>query len=323
MSSKRSRSRPVQSLALSMLAGLALAGALRPLAAVEAPRLVFRAPPELAASAARLERLGPEPLEAAMRRTGLAEPGPPILVVLAPESSPAARARPSWVAGYAQGANGVVVLLPSRVGRYPDADLLSLLQHEVAHVLIARAARGGEVPRWFDEGLAMASSRETGLGDRARLALAVLSDARLPLARIDAAFAGGTAQVESAYALARDVVRALLARHGEDAGARILARVARGERFAHAFRAATGETVGDFERRYWRERSFWDRWLPILTSSVLLWGGIATLALLAFRRRRARDLATYERWEEEERLRLAPPRSVEEEEGGNGSPRSH
>lgn len=323
MRPQRPRSRPLPSRAHWLLVGLALAGGLRASAAGEVPRLVVQAPPELRASASRLEHLGPEALEPAMRRTGLADPGPPILVVLAPEASPAARARPAWVAGYAQGANGVVVLLPARVGRYPDADLLSLLQHEVAHVLIARAARGGEVPRWFDEGLAMASSRATGLGDRARLALAVLSDSRLPLARIDAAFAGGTAEVESAYALARDVVRELLARHGEDVGARILARVARGERFAHAFRGATGETVGDFERRYWRERSFWDRWLPILTSSVLLWGGIATLALLAFRRRRARDLATYQRWEEEERLRLAPPPSAEQESGGNGSPRSH
>lgn len=284
----------------------------------EAPRLVFQAPAELRGAAAALGELGPEVLEPAMQRTGLETPGAPIVVLLAPESSPAARSAPPWVSGYANGSSGVVVLMPARTSRYPDGGLVPLLQHEVAHVLIARAARGGEVPRWFDEGLAMASSREWELGDRARVALAVLTDARLPLARIDAAFAGGTGEVGSAYALSRDLVRELLARHGQDAGARILAGVARGQRFKEAFREATGESLSAFESAYWGDRTFWDRWVPILTSSALLWGGISLLAMLAFQRRRARDQAIREGWEEEERARLAAAPSPSGGTGGNG-----
>lgn len=286
-----------------------------PLVAAGVPRIIVQAPAELRGTAATLEALDPSALEPAMQRTGLTDPGPPILVVLAPESSPAARARPPWFAGYANGASGVVVLMPARTGRYPDGGLVPLLQHEVAHVLIARAARGGEVPRWFDEGLAMAASRDWQFGDRTRVALAVLTDSRLPLARIDAAFAGSASEVESAYALARDVVRELLERHGQDVGARILAGVARGLRFRDAFREATGETLGTFESRYWDDRTFWDRWVPILTSSALLWGGISLLALLAFRRRRVRDLARLERWEEEERQRSAAPGSTDPTDG--------
>ena len=45
----------------------------------------------------------------------------------------------------------------------PTGGSRSLVQHEVAHVLVARAARGHGVPRWFDEGLAMAAGRA---GDR-------------------------------------------------------------------------------------------------------------------------------------------------------------
>ncbi|MCB1009201.1 MAG: hypothetical protein KDB94_09935 [Acidobacteria bacterium] len=272
------------------------------------PQLLFQAPADLRGVAERLEALEPSALEPAMQRSGLVDPGPPILVVLAPESSPAARARPPWFSGYANGAAGVVVLMPARTGRYPDGSLVALLQHEVAHVLIARAARGGEVPRWFDEGLAMAASRDTQFGDRTRVALAVLTDSRLPLARIDATFAGGSSEVESAYALARDVVRELLERHGQDAGARILAGVARGLRFKEAFLEATGETLGTFETRYWDDRTFWDRWIPILTSSALLWGGISLLAIAAIRRRRTRDRERMARWEAEERpLEEEPP----------------
>jgi len=292
-------------LARCVLAGCLLAWllALPAAAATTAPELLVRAPPELAGAAAELRGLGPEALAPAMRWTGLAEAGPPIVVVLAGEGSAQARAAPQWVSGYAEGDASVVVLFPARVARYPDRGLVPLLRHEVTHVLAARAAGGRPLPRWFDEGLAMAAGRELDVGDRARVALAVLADDRLPLARIDAAFRGGTSDVQAAYALARDVVRELLEVHGEGAGAAILARVAAGERFPAAFLAVTGVTLDDFETAYWKKRTFWDRWLPIVTSSVLLWGGIALLAVAAFRRRAVRDAATRARWDEEEGAR--------------------
>lgn len=271
----------------------------------EPPRLQFEAPPELVGVAAELARIPPEAFRPGMRLTGLTDPGPPILVVLAAPGSPAERAAPPWAAGLARGGAGVVVLLPDRVRRSPDRRLLPLLQHEVAHVLVARAARGRAVPRWFDEGLAMAAGRPIDLGDRARVALAVLSDSRLPLARIDAAFAGGGGDVEAAYALARDFVAQLLEHHGTDVGARILAQVARDVPFREAFRNVTGASLLEVETAYWRRRTFWDRWVPIATSSATLWGGITLLALAAFRRRRLRDAAIHARWDEEERERLA------------------
>jgi hypothetical protein len=289
-------------LARGVLAGCLLAWhlAVPAAAAASGPELIVRAPVELAGAAAELRGLGPDALAPAMQLTGLADPGPPIVVVLATESSAQARRAPAWISGYAEGDASVVVLFPARVARYPDRALVPLLRHEVTHVLAARAAAGRPLPRWFDEGLAMAAGRELDAGDRARVALAVLTDARLPLARIDAAFRGGTSDVTAAYALARDVVRELLEAHGEGAGAAILARIAAGERFPAAFLAVTGVTLDDFETAYWKRRTFWDRWLPIVTSSVLLWGGIALLAVAAFRRRAVRDAATRARWDEEE-----------------------
>ena len=284
--------------ALQTLCTLALLAA--PARAVEAPRLVVEAPPELAPVAREIERRAPHAFDEAMRLTGLADPGAPIVVFLAPEGSAEARSTPPWIAGYAQEAAGVVVLLPARVGRYPDRGLEPLLRHEVCHILVARAAHSRPVPRWFDEGLALTAGREADLGDRARVALAVLTADRLPLARLDRAFAGGESEVHAAYALAGDLVRELLRDHGADTGARILARVARGERFDEAFRAATGVALGEFEHDYWRRRTLWDRWVPVVSSSVVIWAGIAGIALAAFRRRRIRDAELRRRWEEEE-----------------------
>jgi hypothetical protein len=299
------------------LALSSVAGAPSTAAAVE---LQVRAPAALAALAGEVERAGPAALAAASELAGPDRTGLPILVAIEPEGSAVARATPPWISGFAQASVGRVVLFPSRVPAYPDRALEGLLTHEVAHVLVHRAAAGQPVPRWFDEGLAMAAAREGDLGDRARLAIAAISDDSLPLARVDRAFAGGETAAKGAYALARDVVHELIERHGRAAPAAILARVARGTTFRVAFRETTGVGLTEFEMEYWRRRTFWDRWLPIVTSSALLWGGISILAIGAFRRRRARDVARYLRWEEEEAraelaaLQRGEPGAEEEEE---------
>lgn len=207
-----------------------------------------------------------------------------------------------WIAGYAISGRGPgqIVLLPARADRYPDFGLEAVLRHEVTHLLVDRRAGAGDLPRWFNEGLAMAVGRRQDWGDSARLTLAVIDDGTLPFARLDAAFSGGESEVNAAYALAGDIVRELFARYGRASAAAILDGIARGERFRDAFRAATGETLADFETSYWDRRTLLDRWVPIVSSSVLLWGGIALLALAAIRRRRARDAERLARWGVEE-----------------------
>ncbi len=275
--------------------------------AAQVPQVVLQAPAELAAIGREVERLAPAAIRAATEPVGgdsaaLLAGLEPITVVLVPEGSDAARAVPSWISGYALSGPGPgrIVLLPARIDRYPDFGLAPLLRHEMAHLFIGRAAGDGDLPRWFNEGLAMTVGREPGLGDRARVALAVIDDGSLPLARLDLAFSGEEAEVHAAYALAGDFVRELLARHGRASAARILAGVARGDRFRDAFRAATGERLDDFEASYWEHRTFLDRWVPIVSSSVLLWGGIALLAIAAIRRRRVRDAERLARWGVEE-----------------------
>jgi hypothetical protein len=167
-------------------------------------------------------------------------------------------------------------------------------------VLIDRAAGGRPVPRWFHEGLAMAASRGHDLEDRSRVALAVLLAGRVTFPDLDRAFYGGRSQVQSAYALSGDFVDDLLSRHGNEAGAAVLAEVSRGTRFEDAFASATGQSLDAVAASYWQRRTLWNRWVPAVTSSAALWIAITLLALLAFRRRRARDARLRRQWEEED-----------------------
>jgi hypothetical protein len=303
-----------RSLPARLLAGLALllasvlpapAAPPAPPAGPSPPRLVFEAPAALDPIASQLRALGPGNLAAAMRLVGLTEPGPPVRVVLASEGSDLARNVPPWIAGYALGELSMVVLIPGREPSYPESSLAELLDHEVAHVLIARAAGGRPLPRFWNEGLAMAAAGDWGLEDRSRLALASLRGRDLSLAELDRLFAGGPGEVAAAYALSFAFVEDVLSRNGQGTPAAILAGVARGLPFEEAFRQATGMTFDAAAADFTRRETFWYRWLPLLTSSVTLWIGITILALWAGGRRRARTAALHRRWEAEEAERLA------------------
>ncbi|HQZ38956.1 MAG TPA: hypothetical protein PLH72_07935 [Vicinamibacterales bacterium] len=271
-----------------------------PAAAQAPPALTIDAPPALAAARARLASYDLRPLASIVRMVGLDAPGPPMRVVLAAEDSDwAARVSP-WTAGFAVGESGLIVLFPSRSPMYPHDTLEDVLRHEVAHVLISRAAAGHPVPRWFHEGFAVAVERPWGLGDRTRLATELLFGPRLGLAAIDALFLGDEGAQVRGYSLAAAVVRDLMSEYGPNAPARILRGVARGQSFDTAVATVTAGSVPRFEAEFWARQRTWTMWMPLATSSTVLWLVVIGIAVLAVWRRRRRAAAIRRRWAAED-----------------------
>ncbi len=231
-----------------------------------------------------------------MRLVGLRHAGPPINVILVAEQTDLARETPAWIAGFAQTGSSTIVLFPARTPSYPHDSMEALLQHEVAHILIARAAGGRAVPRWFHEGLALAAERTSRFTDQTRLAIAVVSS-RHSMRAIDAEFDSSSGAAARAYAVSGAFVRDLLSRYGSQMPARLLGRLSEDDTFDAAFVAATGATLDDAERAFWRD-SWWYQVIPFATSSLVIWIGIMFLALLAVRRRAERRAALRALWEE-------------------------
>jgi hypothetical protein len=194
----------------------------------------------------------------------------------------------------------VVILLPSRRPTYPNDSLEGLLHHEVTHVLIDRAAGGRPIPRWFHEGVAMAAARGWEVEDRARLMVELLPGRRLSLPEVDSLFSMGAGPAHRAYSLSGAFVRDLMQRHGASICGEILERVGRGLTFDESFLRATGMTLESATDSFYRRQNFWNRWLPLLTSTFTVWTGISLLALWAIKRRRERDLRRKEAWTLEE-----------------------
>ena len=281
-------------------------------AAQEPPALVIMAPADLAASRSRLESFNRAPLAGIVSTVGLEQPGPPIQVVLAAEGSEAARGTSPWVAGYAIGNAGLVVLFPDRSPVYPHDTLEDVLRHEVAHVLIARAAGGREVPRWFHEGLAVVVERPWDLEDRSRLAWELMAGPRLRLREIDAMFEGGAAAQSRAYSLATAFVRDIIREHGGAAPAAILRLVRQEVPFARAVATVAGQPLGFVEDGFWERQRVWTTWMPMLTSGEAFWLAVVLLAALAVWRRRRHGAAIRRKWEEEERAAAERERAAEQ-----------
>jgi hypothetical protein len=264
-------------------------------AAAEPVRLVMESQPGLPPSANRLTAASHPWIASVMDLVGISDAGPPIRVLFAPESSPLARRVPLWVSGYTDGVSGVVVLLPERTPSYPDGGLEEVLAHEVAHVLIYRASAGRRIPRWFNEGVAMLAGRSWRLRDQTQLALGLVSGDKVPLFRLDDLFEGDRWQVERAYALSGALVQDLLDRYGTGLPSALFSRVAQGLPFDEALRRTTGATLIDVGESFWARQSVLKRWLPVITSTAVLWFGITLLAVVAALKRRRDRAAEAER----------------------------
>jgi hypothetical protein len=175
-----------------------------------------------------------------------------------------------------------------------------VLHHEVAHILIARAAGGRAVPRWFNEGLAVVAERAWHFEDRWQLAWALVSAGRLRMDEVNDLFQAGSSGADRAYALAGAFVRHIIETQGSEVPARILAAVSNGASFEVAFEQATGRSLGDAERSFHAELTSWTRRLPLLTSPSVLWMIVTLLALFAIYVRYRRRAERRRKWAEED-----------------------
>src|SRR5687767_1600721 len=107
-------------------------------------QLRFESEPAFDAIRSHLESLDPMRFDGILRLVGVSA-GTPIRVILASENSEYTRQVSSWTAGFARAAMGEVVIFPSRNLGYPHNSIEDVLRHEIAHVLVSRAAGGAAV----------------------------------------------------------------------------------------------------------------------------------------------------------------------------------
>lgn len=218
---------------------------------------------------------------------------------------------PEGTPGFAMLLGGQIHLMLRESGAVPPDDVRTVLAHEIVHLLVQQAAspHGGQVPRWFHEGLAQTLAGGTYYGAKEEHIYPALRGGSLPsLISWVHRMPGTTTGRRDAYAACHSFVRWIWSRIGAAGVRDILARVRSGEPWSAAFVAVTGSAAVTLEMR-WRDhalKSSLYRFLEANCFSLLLLLALPLL-ILAVRRRLDREANMRARLEREHTVEPLPP----------------
>jgi hypothetical protein len=202
---------------------------------------------------------------------------------LAPIDSPP----PDYATGVAYSRAGLILLTMSAPQTWEPPDLEVVLVHELSHVALYRAVAGHDVPRWFNEGVAIHQSEVRMLPRMESLLRAAAQRSMLRLSELDNHFPNRPHEVNIAYAQSADIVGFLRRSNNDERRFhRMIYSLRNGETFDTALATAYGWTRIGLERQ-WRE-SLRTRYriLPALLAGSTVWVIAAILVIFAYRRRR-------------------------------------
>jgi hypothetical protein len=194
---------------------------------------------------------------------------------------------PDYATGVAYSHWGVILLTMSAPQSWEPPDLEVVLIHELSHITLYRAVGGHEVPRWFNEGVAIHQSEVRLLPRMESLLRAAAQRSMHRLSDLDKHFPSRPHEVNVAYAQSADVVGFLRRSNNDERRFhRLIQSLRDGETFDTALAAGYGWTRMGLERE-WRD-SLRTRYriLPALFAGSTVWVAAAILVVFAYRRRR-------------------------------------
>lgn len=204
---------------------------------------------------------------------------------------------------------GAAVALPHRrmiVVKSPrhfnlNRSLINLLAHEYAHLVLDGRIGLGDVPRWFNEGLAMTVSMEWGWSESFSLNQAAVFGRLVPLGWIENVNAFSQPKASVSYSESYLAVRYLYNTYGKESVNRMLDSLAAGASIDAAMVTATGANFLEFESEfdsYLRGRF---NLVMLLADTMFFWLGLAILLLIGGFLRYKRRWRYYRKWEEDEK----------------------
>ena len=224
------------------------------------------------------------------------------------ELQPTMRPAPEWAGALTYPGLGMVLIMTPGAMETGGNRYWSLLQHEMAHLLLgdAESRHGTRLPRWFQEGVATYVSGEMNLSRLVQLGWAQATGAAPNFRELEFTFPNQSSRAEAAYARSYLFIRYLSQRFGEDAVARLVAESLQKNGISggvvSAFDVSLAELLEGFDQ-YARVKA---TWIPIITSTATIWGVITLLLFVTWFRKKVQGMRTLLQWErEEEEERLA------------------
>jgi Peptidase MA superfamily len=248
-------------------------------------------------------------LEKRLKRQVTFVPG---VLLLKEESFSRAAGNPYMVA-FAIPERNLIVIDYSKMSVHPFTIELTL-KHELCHILLHRAAQGGKIPKWLDEGLAQWVS--AGIAEilinpkRSLLTEAVIAGKSLDLRALVDAFPRDRESLHLAYEVSKSFVAYFIERFGIDSITEVLEHIEKGEDWEIAVRKAVLLSFDAIEEDWHHDLKRKLTWYTYVINNLyeILFFFAAILAVIGFLRAFLRKRA-YMRQDDAERSSDAEPSS--------------
>ncbi|HPR64323.1 MAG TPA: peptidase MA family metallohydrolase [Thermoanaerobaculia bacterium] len=196
---------------------------------------------------------------------------------------------PDWAAGWAS--PGRITLRIRKMEDVPE-----VFTHELAHAIIWNASGHNDLPRWFQEGLAMYLAGEsTALWSR----VVVSVEGGPSLISLNHTFPSEGSAVTQAYAKSYLAVHVMIRRVGMEGIRTLLSEVRRGKNFDTILMDVAGLNIPGLDSTMKRRVRWSYVYLPLITSSSFLWLALTVFFIVVYIRKRTRAREILASWEDE------------------------
>lgn len=211
---------------------------------------------------------------------------------------------PKWIAAYAIPSESKIVMRYNSIGTYPYIELRAVLKHELVHIYLDRIVQDkrNQIPKWFQEGLAMYIGRKWGFDDYYQLTIGMMRINYIPLKELESLFPQSEYEVRIAYAESFSFINYIVKRYGEESLKELLRRLSKGEKFYVVLKSLTKKSISDLEKDWIRETLKYYKWIPFIASTSFLWIIITLFSIYIYWRKHRKKQLLYKKWEEEDML---------------------
>jgi len=207
-----------------------------------------------------------------------------------------------WAAGCAYPLQARIVLLDPALSEDRRIDLTRLIEHEITHVVFGLYIKDNlnNVPRWFNEGVAMYESNDWGYSNYWTILTGTIGNSLIPLFNISEEFPESAYQARLAYAESYSIIAFMVKRYGDESLRGCIRELAKGRPFDEALASATGVNIDWLESRWLKDLKKRYKWYYLLSSSFILWGGAILILSIGLIRRKIKNQRKIKEWDDDE-----------------------
>lgn len=196
-----------------------------------------------------------------------------------------------------------ILLLSPRAASAGSIQLEKTFIHELTHIILGSASFSKpsvSIPQWFNEGLSMHVAEEWNWHYEALMTRICITRALIPLHQLENSFPTDPDQLQTAYAQSVSMISYIFDKYGQNSLRKITRLLIQGDTIDEALSKVIGMDLDELEIRWRKHNLRLYTWVPILTSSVVLWFIISLIFLLVYYRKRRMSLAKVSEWEEDD-----------------------